>query len=75
MGVAHDMHRALAANAVDLGRDGLGPLREAARERSVVVVAGLNEIDRSASSTLYNTTMIAMAAARGTRTRRMGRHL
>jgi nitrilase len=59
--VAHDLHRALAANAVDLARDALAPLREAARARGVVVVAGFTEIDRAASSTLFNSVAIVDA--------------
>jgi nitrilase len=58
MGAAHDLHRALAANAVDLARDGLRPLRDAARDRGVVVVVGLNEIDRFRSSTLFNSVAV-----------------
>jgi len=64
MAVAHDMHRALAANAVDLGCDGLRPMREAARDRGIVVVAGFNEIDRTASSTLYNSVAVIDADGR-----------
>jgi nitrilase len=64
MAAAHDLHRALAANAVDLGRDGLRPLRDAARDRGVVIVAGLTEIDRAASSTLFNGAVIIDADGR-----------
>ena len=64
MAVAHDLHRALAANAVDLGRDGLRPLCDVARDRGVVIVAGLNEIDRAASSTLFNSAVVIDADGR-----------
>ena len=64
MGVAHELHRALAANAVDLGRDGLRPLRDIAQARGVVVVAGFQEIDRATSSTLFNSVAIIDADGR-----------
>ena len=47
-----DVYRRLWENAVDLGRDSLAPVREAAREHSVVVVMGLQE---KSGGTLYNT--------------------
>jgi nitrilase len=50
------IHKELVANSVDLAADGLRPLRDAAAERSVVVVCGLNERDGEfGRSTLYNT--------------------
>ncbi|HEY8676507.1 MAG TPA: carbon-nitrogen hydrolase family protein [Candidatus Dormibacteraeota bacterium] len=50
------IHRELLENSVDLVADGLRPLREAAAERHVVVVCGLNEREGGFSrSTLYNT--------------------
>ena len=50
------IHKQLVANSVDLSADGLRPLRDAAAERSVVVVCGLNERDGEfGRSTLYNT--------------------
>lgn len=43
-------------NAVDLSRDGLAPLRAAAREHGVVIVAGINErASEQSAGTLYNT--------------------
>lgn len=48
--------RRLWQNAVDLSKDGLAPIREAAREDGVVVVIGINETSPSMSGgTLYNT--------------------
>ena len=54
-GVTEQIHRRLLDNAVDLERDGLAPLRAAAREHRVTVVVGLNERDGNLSrATLYN---------------------
>jgi nitrilase len=59
MAIAAGLHRDLAANAVDLGRDGLAPLRAAAREHGVVLVIGFHEIGASASgSTLFNSAAV-----------------
>ena len=41
LGLSERLHRALLENAVDLADDGLGPLREAAREHRVMVVSGV----------------------------------
>jgi nitrilase len=50
------LHAALLANAVELERDDLAPLRDAAREAKVTVVVGVDEIDSAGSrSTIYNT--------------------
>jgi nitrilase len=50
------LHRELLDNSVDLVADGLRPLRDAAAERKLVVVCGLNERDGEfGRSTLYNT--------------------
>lgn len=52
-------------NSVDLGRDGLAPLRAAAREHGVVVVVGYQEIDGAVSgSTLFNSCAIIDADGR-----------
>lgn len=46
----------LYRNAVDLSRDGLAPLRAAAREHGIVIVAGINErATEQSAGTLYNT--------------------
>lgn len=56
LGLSERLHRALLENAVDLADDGLGPLREAAREHRVMVVCGINERDGAFSrGSLYNT--------------------
>ncbi len=49
----------LFRNSVDLSRDGLAPLKEAARAHGIVIVTGINEraSDQSAG-TLYNTAVI-----------------
>ena len=59
MAVAGAMHALLARNAVNVGRGGLAPLQEMAREHGIVLTAGFNEIDSGASgSTLYNSAAI-----------------
>jgi nitrilase len=46
-------------NAVDLSRDQLAPVREAAKEHGVVVVLGINErASEMSAGTLYNTSVI-----------------
>jgi nitrilase len=51
-----EIHAKLVDNSVDLVADGLRPLRDAAAERNLVVVCGLNEREGEFSrSTLYNT--------------------
>lgn len=47
------------ANSIDLSKDDLAPVKEAAREHSVVVVIGHQEIDgRVSGSTLFNSVAI-----------------
>jgi nitrilase len=59
MGKTDDLFARLQANAVDLSRDGMAPLREAAKEHGVVIVAGYQEIDgRVSGSTLFNSCII-----------------
>ncbi|MEJ2189683.1 MAG: carbon-nitrogen hydrolase family protein [Acidobacteriota bacterium] len=59
MGVTNELYGRLFANAVDLARDDLAPLRAAAGEHSVTVVCGINERDSSLSrGTLYNTVVV-----------------
>jgi nitrilase len=56
MALSESLHRALLDNAVDLARDDLAPLRDAAREHGVTVVCGVHERDGEFSrGTLYNT--------------------
>ncbi|MFQ5624444.1 MAG: carbon-nitrogen hydrolase family protein [Paracoccaceae bacterium] len=55
MGKTDELFTRLVANSVDLGRDGLAPLRQAAADNGVVVVAGHQELDGSVSgSTIFN---------------------
>ncbi len=59
MALTEQLHAALLENAVDLERDDLAPLRDAAREHGVTVVCGMDERDASFSrTTLYNTVVI-----------------
>ena len=65
MGATDTLFQQSQANSVDLSRDGLAPLREAAREHGVVVVVGFQEIDGSVSgSTLFNSATIIDADGR-----------
>jgi nitrilase len=59
MALSSDLHAQLLLNAVDLNREGLLPLQEAARKHAVTVVIGLNEIDsRFSGTTLFNTVVV-----------------
>lgn len=59
MGKVDALFARLVANAVDLSRDGLAPVRAAAREHGVVVVAGHQELDGAVSgSTVFNSVAI-----------------
>jgi nitrilase len=50
------LHVRLFRNSVDLSRDGLAPLREAARKHGIVIVACINErASNQSASTIYNT--------------------
>lgn len=50
------LHALLRANAVDLSRDDLGPLRSAAKREEVAVVCGVHEHEAEfGGGTLYNT--------------------
>jgi len=53
--LAEQLHARLVANSVDLSRDELAPLRDAARRNQVTVVCGIHERDSEFSrTTLYN---------------------
>ncbi|MDQ3031087.1 MAG: carbon-nitrogen hydrolase family protein [Myxococcota bacterium] len=55
----------LQANAIDVGRGGLAPLQEAAREHGVVLVLGYQEVDGAVSgSTVFNSCAIIDADGR-----------
>lgn len=57
--LSSELHARLRRNAVDLDRDHLRPLQEAARKHGVTVVMGINEIDsRFSGTTLFNTVVI-----------------
>ena len=59
MALIAEIHARLVANAIDLARDGLAPVREAARRHGVWVTCGINEIDGEYSrGTLYNTVVV-----------------
>jgi nitrilase len=56
MALASELHARLRRNAVDLKRDDLHPLQQAASRHAVTVVMGMNEIDsRFSGTTLFNT--------------------
>lgn len=58
-GITDQIHQRLQKNSVDLEKDGLKPIREAARKYKVTIVAGLHEIDGQLSrSTLYNSVVV-----------------
>ena len=53
------------ANSVDLGKDGLAPLRAAAKDHGVVIVLGYQEVDgRVGGSTIFNSCAIIDADGR-----------
>lgn len=54
-----ELHARLRANAVDLARGDLQPLRDAAAKHGVTLVVGINELDSAFSgTTLYNTVVV-----------------
>ncbi len=59
MGKTDDLFANLQANSVNMSKQGLGIVQDAAKEHGVVVVIGMNEVDGSASgSTLFNSVAI-----------------
>jgi nitrilase len=65
MGKTDDLFARLQANAIDLGKGGMAPLQDAAREHEMVIVAGYQELDGAVSgSTLYNSCIIIDADGR-----------
>jgi nitrilase len=57
--LSSELHARLRRNAMDLNREDLRPLQEAARRHAVTVVMGMNEIDsRFSGTTLFNTLVI-----------------
>lgn len=58
-GTSEQIHQRLLGNAVDLTRDDLAPIRQAAAEAGVTVVMGINERDGDLGrSTLYNSVVV-----------------
>jgi nitrilase len=59
MALTSEIHAGFSRNAVDLSRDDLGPLREAAARLGVTMVIGISEIDADISgTTLFNSVVI-----------------
>ncbi|MFZ0487635.1 MAG: carbon-nitrogen hydrolase family protein [Arenicellales bacterium] len=57
--LGNEIHARLRANAVDLARDGLAPLRKAARSHGTLIVVGFHEIDSQFSgTTLFNSVAV-----------------
>jgi len=55
-GLCEELHARLLKNAIDLSRDDINPILEAARKTQVTVVCGINERDGATSrTTIYNT--------------------
>ncbi len=65
MGKTDELYALSQANSVDLSRDGLRPLQEAAKEHGMVIVLGYQEIDGAISgSTVFNSCAIIDADGR-----------
>ncbi len=63
MGKTDALYARLQANSVDLSRDGMARLQEAAKDHSMVIVAGYQEVDGAVSgSTLFKSCIIIPAA-------------
>ena len=59
MALSGEFHARLRENSVDLSRDDLQPVREAAAKHRTTVVLGINELDSEFSgTTLFNTVVI-----------------
>jgi len=59
MGKTDELYALSQTNSVDLSKNGLAPLQEAAKEHGIVIVVGYQEIDGSVSgSTLFNSCAI-----------------
>ena len=65
MGKTDALYARLLANSVDLSKDGLKPIQDAAKEHGVVVVLGYQEVDGTGSgSTILNSCAIIDADGR-----------
>lgn len=59
MALSGEIHGQLRQNAIDLGREDLAPIQEAAARHGATVVVGLHEIDsRFSRTTLFNTLVV-----------------
>jgi nitrilase len=59
MALSGEIHSRLRRNAVDLDREDLRPVQDAASRHAVTVVIGMNEIDsRFSGTTLFNTVVV-----------------
>ncbi|RWO11084.1 MAG: carbon-nitrogen hydrolase family protein [Mesorhizobium sp.] len=59
MALSSELHARLRSNAVDIERGDLETLQQAASQRAVTIVVGLNEIDsRFSGTTLFNTVVV-----------------
>jgi len=57
-GICEELHVRLLKNSIDLSSDDLKPMLEAAKEKSVTIVCGINERDNTNSqSTIYNSSI------------------
>ncbi|WP_298571407.1 carbon-nitrogen hydrolase family protein [uncultured Aliiroseovarius sp.] len=65
MGKTDELFALSQANSIDLSRDGMAPLQEAAAEHEMVIVVGYQEIDGDVSgSTIFNSCAIIDADGR-----------
>jgi len=65
MSKTNELYARLLANSIDLNKDGLRPLQEAAKEHEIVIVMGYQEVDGSGSgSTIFNSCAIIDADGR-----------
>lgn len=59
MGLSSEIHARLLRNAVDLDREDLKPLQEAAAKHAATIVIGIHEVDsRYSGTTLFNTVVV-----------------
>ena len=65
MGKTDQLYARLLANSVDLSKNGLRPIQEAAKDHGIVVVIGYQEVDGTGSgSTIFNSCAIIDADGR-----------
>lgn len=57
-GISEQLHVRLLKNSIDLSSNDLKPMLEAAKDKNVTVVCGINERDnKNSQSTIYNSVM------------------